>query len=459
MNEGDPGAAVTDWVASVRVEEDLPTAGELRVRWVHGSSEAPLSVSDLLAPRRAFWRRRAPAPPIADDRREKMEAGRSWHSRLIYALPREGAFEVRIRRAGISGRIDLLADVPVEVKTGTPVGTDRLIEARPDHVEQIVMYCGLSGALAGRIITLSPREGGALSVEAVDLTVPRPDRADAALRRRAGRIRAAVEAGRPGDLPACRWFGRRCEFQEARICDCTGAEPAPDPELLEQVGTTTARPDIAERWREALERAPAARSDLVVPRFRDLIYPRRRYFEATGAVALPEAVSAPRPRAAGADLYERLAAAVEGGPVGEIARLAPVRDEAEEEVPGFRGSPYLLRTSRAWTRVEARDAVRRFPQYALELGFRCAATGTDAGWVFLAFERAENEIDRVEALRYRFSEIDRFARMWDERGQRLGSAIRERSPGELASCPGWMQDDCPYRPGCACAGDPVRSQR
>jgi hypothetical protein len=447
------------WASAVQVAEDPALAQEVGQRASQSPAVSSISVSDLLAPRRAFWRRRAPATPIAEDRRGRMEAGRGWHSRLILALPHEGAFEVRVRRDGIAGRIDLLADVPVEVKTGSPVGVDRLLELRPDHVEQIAMYCALAGAPTGRIVTLSRGAEDSIDVQAVDLRVARPEAVAAAMRGRADRIRAAVHSGQVGDLPACRWFGRRCEFEEARVCDCNGSEPAPSREILDEVGPIDPRPDLEGRWRESLRAIPAESSPDSAPRFRDLIYSRRAYFDRTWTGPKAPSAGAPPPRPPGPDLYERLAEAVEGGPVGEVARLAPGGAKSEEEVPGFRGAPYLLKTSRARSRIEAGEAVARFPQYALELGFRCVATGTAEGRVFLAFERAERETDRFEVLHYRFAPIASFRQIWDERAARLEGAVSAGAPERLPPCPGWMYETCPYRTVCGCVAEPGRSQR
>jgi len=447
------------WRAAVRVEEEPLLAEEIGRRYATGSRELPISVSDLLAPRRAYWRRRGPAAPVDEERRERMDAGRSWHARLALALPGEGAFEVRVRRSGIAGRIDLLADIPVEVKTGAGVGAEHLAEQRPEHVEQIAMYCALTGSSAGRIVTLTPGAEGTVAAEAVDVSVPVPAAVDAEMRRRAAAIRTALREGQPAALPACRWFGRRCEFEAAKLCDCSGAEPAPSGEILEQVARFTARPEIEGRWSSALSRAPTEERAAAAGRFRDLLYPRRAYFERVAAPGAPgPAVPVPAPPTE-ATVYERLVGAVEGGPVGEVAQLPPRAPGPEEEVPGFRGLPYLLRTSRAWSRVRPADLVARFPQYAVELGFRCATTGTGEGRVFLAFERAERESDRFEVLRIRFDPIALFRTIGTGRAALLRAAIDAREPGRLPPCPGWMAEGCPYGATCGCADDPGRSQR
>ena len=76
------------------------------------------------------------------------------------------------------------------------------------------------------------------------------------------------------------------------------------------------------------------------------------------------------------DVYDGAVGVLEDGPVGEVHRLLERAGSPDEEVVGFRGVPYIVRTSRAWSRVAAERASARFPQYAVELGLRCAASGT-----------------------------------------------------------------------------------
>ncbi|HUJ78501.1 MAG TPA: hypothetical protein VLX64_05775 [Thermoplasmata archaeon] len=459
MSTPRPSDSPPSWAASVQVDEDPALAGQLLARFVRGSGLKPVTVSDLLAPRRAFWRRRAPGTTVDPERRERMEEGRAWHARLGEPLSAEGQFEVRVRRDGIVGRIDLLADVPVEVKTGVAVAAEELVAQRPDHVEQIAMYCALAGVRQGRIVTLTPAAEGSVGVEAIDVTIDDPGRVDRAMRERAEQLRAAVVSGTPAGLPACRWFRRRCEFQEAGLCDCTGNEGAEPGALLGRVVALDRRADVAERWAAALQaRLPAVETP-GTGRFRDLLYPRRAYFErTTPAALLPPAPVAPgAPEAA--SLYDRLIEAVEGGPVGEVARLPSAPGATGEEVTGFAGRPLLVRSSRAWSRIRPAEIVRRFPQYALELGFRCAATGTNEGLVIVGFERAGTDAERLEVLRIRFASLEPFAAIARARSHALAEAVGTGSGAGLPACPDWMFATCPYRDACGCGEVPGRSQR
>jgi hypothetical protein len=455
---GGSGSSPGVWSAGVTVSEDRSLESELRGRFGRSPPELGISVTDLLGPRRAFWRRFGGAAPVDEERLERMERGRSWHHQLPTHLPTEGRFEVRVRREGVIGRIDLLSDVPVEVKTGNAVGAESIAAERPEHVEQLAIYCLLTDRSEGRVVYLAPGNEGQVGIAALDMVFGSLDRIRSAVRSRRGSMLEAMRTVRPDELPACRWFGRGCEFQSAKVCDCTGTEPMPPSDLIDELTRVTPRPDVEARWKDGLGRAAPPAETPSLLRFRDLIYPRRTYFVSTAPA--PAGVAPARPPVPlTPDLYERLLGTIEGGVPGEVALLPSVAPGPEEDVVGFRGRPILVRTSRAWSRVDPRTAVARLPQYALDLGYRCASTGTSEGVVVLAFERAETDTDRLQVLRYQFHDPGAFAAQWDVEATRLREAIAAHDPQRLSPCPGWMYEDCPYRGECGCGPEPGRSQR
>ncbi len=441
---------------SVAVRDDPGLARELVDRFRRTGDRRSVSVSDLVAPRRAFWRRRAPPPPLSAERAAILSVGRGWHRAAGRLLSNEGRLEVRLRQGGISCRIDLLADVPVEIKTGgTPVGADVVAE-RPEHVEQLGMYCALLGQDRGRLVHVTLSDGRCRAVRATDVTFRDVGRLKADLRSREQAFRAAIEAGVGTGLPRCRWFGRGCEFQEAGACDCRGDEPTGTPEIREAVAAVTDRPEISDRWRRALAAAPAPAAG--PERFRELLYPRRAYFERVRGVGDEGPIAASAAPGA-TDLYRRLLETIESGPVGEVRQIPSGWDAPEEEVVGFRDAPILLRTSRAGARIDPRNVATRLPQYGLELGLRCAASGTALGRVIVGYERAETDADRLQVLEYRFEDVAGYARLAHERYRRLAEAIALGEPAGLEPCPGWMAAGCPYRGECGCEADGSRSQR
>jgi hypothetical protein len=369
-------------------------------------------------------------------------------------LGREGLLEARVRRDGLVGRVDILAELPVEVKTATSLADpESLAVQRPDHIEQLGMYCALVDRPSGRLVTLLTAGEALADVQVVDLAFGSPDRILTEMRRRADDLRAAWAERNVARLPRCPWYHRGCEFEEARMCECTGEEPSSSSAILDEAGPAARNEEVRARVRSALTESVSSGPGPTLSRFREAIYPRRAYFERARPPpeALPTAAPPPVPAAAPTpDLYARLSEALESGEPGEVARLVPRSEEPEEDVAGFRGRPLLTRTSRAWARLRPDELLARFPQYALELGMRCAVTGTGSGLVVLGFERAETDRDRVEVLEVRFGSLTPFSRWLRDRSRALARALREAAPTALPACPGWMVADCPYRLECGC---------
>src|SRR5271170_1715022 len=299
------------WRAAVSVREEVELSQLLTERMPRESAPRAVSVTDLIAPRRAFWRAVSPVQPDPT-RQHRLDIGRRWHRRLGVALSDEGALEVRVRRGGVVGRIDLLSDVPVEVKTSaSSVEPEQLRQARPDQVEQLAMYCALADRPSGRLVTLLTGEDGAGRIQAVDIGFGDTENIRTEMGRRADAIRAAWTEQRPSGLPACRWYGRGCEFQDAEVCDCTGSEPVDASSILSGVRAVTERTDIAGRIESRLHEIPTKIERPTIERFRDLLYPRRAYFERTTVEPIPE-FARPGPLEP-VDLYARLTEAVETG--------------------------------------------------------------------------------------------------------------------------------------------------
>lgn len=420
-------------------------------------------MTDLLALRRAYFRAVVPGVPIPPARQARLDQGRTVHRVVGSRLGREGLLEARVRREGIVGRIDILSEVPVEVKTaGSFVEPENLASVRPDHLEQLAMYCAIVGRPVGRLLTLLVGGKVVSDVQALDLSFRSPERILEEMRRRADLLWTAWATARPDALSRCPWFGRGCEFEAANACHCTGEEPIESSQILEEVSSIVAREDVRARVQGEIAGPLSSEEAPTLTRFREVLYPRRAFFERTApareTVPAPEggeSLTPSRPP----DLYGRLMEALESGPAGEVARIPPRAEEPEEDVAGFRGRPLLTRTSRAWARFRPEEIIARSPQYALELGFRCAVTGTDSGFLVLGFEKAETDTDRVQVLEVRFRTLTPFARRLREQSAALATALRERAPGRLEACPDWMVPDCPYRSECGCGTSGARSTR
>lgn len=447
------------WRRSVTVEAEGQLTEELGRRLEAASGLRSIGVTDLLAPRQAFWRLSTAPIAISPARQMRIESGRRIHRLLGPLFGPESALEVRVRRQGLAGRIDVLTDRPIELKTATlAIEPEQLVTDRPDHVEQLAMYCALLGRATGRLVTVIAPTEADVEVRTMDVRFANLDAVSSEMQRRAAALRAALTEGNPSDLPRCRWFDRGCEYRNGPTCDCTGREPENASVILPGVSEISARPEV-DRWlAPRLSDALRAARPAQITRFRELVYPRRTYFERAeeGPPVDRELAGPPAPPS---ELYGRLVEAIEAGPVGEVARLPSLAEEPEEEVTAFRGAPFLARTSRSWSAVSAERLVSQYPQYALELGFRCAATGTEAARVMVAYGRAVEPRDRVRVFRLRFTPVTTFARVWRARAAELERARERKTPATLPACPAWMFADCPYRAECGCGEGPDRSHR
>jgi len=446
---------LSDLVAHVRVAEDPSAARTLASRYPLPTEPRPVSVTDLLDPRRAFWRRLRGPAPIAPERELRMELGRAWHRRFGDVVAEGAALEVRLRRGGVSARIDVLSDVPTEVKTAAAAAEGAEPVVRPEHVEQLAIYCALAGRAVGRLVHITLPGAGSPAVHVSDLEFRDPGALEATIARREAQLRSAWAERTARALERCRWWGVGCEYRAAGLCDCRGDEPAPSEEIASQLVRRAPRPELAARWSALLARATVP-APSVPARFRDLVHPRRTYFRLTAGTAPAPFTS--RPAGAPLDGYERAVAALERGPVGELHRLRTDDRAPDDEVLAWKDRPVLVRSSRARARLAVDDVKARFPQYVVELGFRCAAVGASSGTVVVGFESAGPNDPAVQVFDLDFATAaDGFDRLWADRRDRLLAAREHGSPATLEACPAWMVRDCPYRDRCACGDE--RSQR
>ncbi|MGA8274761.1 MAG: hypothetical protein WB789_00920 [Thermoplasmata archaeon] len=444
-----------EWQGSVSVREDLDLAREITGRLRPPGTPRRTSVTDLLSLRPAFWRFTVGPPPVTAERERVLEGGRRLHRILGLVFAPKGELEVRVHDDRVQGRVDVLADRPIEIKTSaySPPSTDPVKE-RPDHADQVAMYSALLGVDAARLVYLQTSGDEVLAAGTFDLEFGSMEAVRNAMERRVRSLAAACAAGSSAGLPRCPWYARGCEFRAAGICDCTGEEAVADPVTQEAGTRVTPRKDLTLLLEEAVRARLTVSRPAAIRRFRDLLYPRRAYFESTSP-----APAGPGPSfEAETDTYSRLVEALDTGPLGEATRLPTLADEPDEEVGGFRGAPVLVRTSRSSQRHDPQTVVERSPQYALQLGFRCVATGTDRGRLVLGYEKAK-EVERVQVLEYRFEPSRTFSRLWRARTRRLEAARTLGDPNSLDACPAWMFEQCPYRDRCGCGTSAGRSQR
>ncbi|HZH81110.1 MAG TPA: hypothetical protein VFD68_07385, partial [Gemmatimonadales bacterium] len=109
-----------------------------------------ISVTDLVNPRQAFHQRARPDIQPDPERKQAMLAGTGFHEVFGRAVSTEEFVEQFIEFQGVVGKIDIYEDIPVELKTTASLPTG-LAAARASYVDQLGMYCTMTGRDAGRL--------------------------------------------------------------------------------------------------------------------------------------------------------------------------------------------------------------------------------------------------------------------------------------------------------------------
>ncbi|MCI4337396.1 MAG: hypothetical protein L3K17_09490 [Thermoplasmata archaeon] len=442
-------AVEPDWRATVRLQlrEELlqgrpsATGGVIEPRTVR--------VTELLDLRSAYYRRRHPLPP-SEEQRLRLEDGRELHAQLGALLASgDDNLEVRVRREGIVGQIDLVEDVPIELKTtGSLPELGSLAGARPQYVEQLAMYCALTQNPRGRLWVVRTEAGAAIEGVAVDVEFRDIEAIWGEMLRRADQLRLSEASASPAGLPRCPWFERGCEFRAAAICACSGTEE-PLPALGDRHLVRFAADDARTAGLQAAVRAAPNPRETVVRKYADLLFPRRTYFQRTSPS--PEGPPPSWQRSAARDeLYRDIVEWIESGALGTVTRRRALHGPIAEPVPCLSGAPYLIKISRSARRGTPSGLLSAQPHYFLELGLRCAAVGAGRGWLILGYELSPTFAEAVWPLEVTFDPLALVADVGRSREQALREALSSARSGELVACPGWMFRDCAYKDRCAC---------
>ncbi|MCI4332924.1 MAG: hypothetical protein L3K01_04245 [Thermoplasmata archaeon] len=439
-------------IAALRpqVEEAPELAAELLGRFRTHPPVRGVTVTELLDPRAAYWRSVHPVPATAEEE-SRLREGQQLHERLGRYLVPARAREVRVRRNGVVGRIDVLDDRPVELKsTATPPKPDDdLRTSRPSYLEQLAMYGALTEHAEGRLIVVGSGEVAPNSVRVWDVGFGRLDRIEAEMTLRASALREARERHDPMGLPRCAWFERGCSYRAAGVCGCVGSEPPLPTTILDEVGPPKGNPAEADRIGSWLATATSDAGSFA--RFRELAYPRRAFFDERrdpAGASEPSKFGTP-----GDETWSALQAVLEGGPPGELEFRHADSGEPAEAVAVFRNEPCLVKSTRSLRPVPADRVVAERPHYLLELGLRCAALGTTSGYLFTGLERVPSDGPWIHAQRVRFESGEVLRSLLERRERDLTASRISGNPASLPACPRWMYDGCPHRDVCGCAAD------
>jgi hypothetical protein len=406
-----------------------------------------ISVTDLVNPRQAFYQRARPDIQPDPERKQAMLAGTGFHEVFGRAVSTEEFVEQFVEFQGVVGKIDIYEDVPVELKTtaSLPPG---LGAARASYLDQLGMYCTMTGRDAGRLFVykraLYGRPG---ALRAFDVRYRDLRSIEHEMVRRRDLFREALAKNDPGGLPRCEWFDLSCDFKG--VCGCATAAP-----LTRVVPAAAVR--IAENA-ELVGAMTALLTDSPKPgpqlRLNDLVFPRRAVVERQAALEpkVDEEDQGPDLDAALAGMErlgfgDALKDAIWYGVPGAFARIPVSLRSLKGRVGTFRGVPTIFRSNRRTKLVDRSQLVEEFPYYFDRIAFECALSGHQTGRVVIYYEAVKEE---------KFMVYDVFFRNLDEilaeADRRLTLLESGAAADQLPPCePSWMPNYCPHAARCAC---------
>jgi len=409
-----------------------------------------ISVTDLLNLKQAYFKRKYPeiVPPL--EKQQLMWAGTGFHNIFGSAVSSEEYLEQFVEAEGIVGKIDIYDKIPVEVKTTFSLtDTSDLLKQRPSYIEQLGIYCAMVNAHEGEII-IYQRQGGELPLFAPLLVYhvrfPDLEAIKEEMRLRRDLLIQALISNDPGNLPACPWLNKQCDYSQ--VCDCKDSLIPPSYKIAELAREIRIDNVTCEQLLDKIG------GPQPFPSFRinDLVFPCKAYFKrlkSQEAASSEEELQQEKEEQLRAmderGFIDVLRDALRYGNPGEVQRT-PVRDTSlADMVQIWQESPIILRDPKFSSLVERERLSRTFPHYFLRLGFECALTEHPKGRLLLYYSRVPSEDAKLMVYDVNFRNLDAIKTEALHRVELLEKAM---SPLQLAKCPSWLCSYCEYKSEC-----------
>ena len=408
-----------------------------------------ISVTDLTNLKQSYFRRKCPeiVPPL--EKQQLMWAGTGFHRTFGSAVSSEEYLEQFVEAEGIVGKVDIYDRIPVEVKTTSkPVDADNLLQQRPTYVEQLGMYCAMVNAHDGEIIVYQRQMEESSSTSPLlvyHVTFADLDAVRSEMRRRRNLLLEALISSDPGNLPACMWFNRQCDY--SRVCDCeTTSQKA-----AHEIAALASEIYLDSTTCQQLLSKMAKPHPPHVFRINDVVFPRKAFFERMKA---QEAAQAAEVREEKEEylrsmdergFLDALRDSLRYGAPGEAQRI-PVRHAALADlVQIWQNMPTILRDPKFSSLVERERLPRTFPHYFLRLGFECALTDHARGRLVTYYVKVPKEDAKLMVYDVTFRNLDAIRA---EALRRVGSLETASTALQLPKCPSWLCSYCDYRLAC-----------
>lgn len=435
------GWSISRHVGSIEAHRSL--RDDLLAKVKAPSRRRRISVTDLLNPRHSYFKRLHPEIVPTLKQQQFMWSGSGFHDDFQRAVSKEEYVEQFVEWEGVVGKIDIYENYPLELKTtGRSFDPVDLPGLRPSYIEQVGMYCAMTGHDRGHLVIYSrdaKNGGGALRAYELFFTDVEAIRAE--IRRRRDLLTAALERNDPSALPRCTRYGYGCEYES--LCDCARAPPF-SPDIVEKLAGIRELPEMAAEIGEKLRTRPPAPL-----RLGDLVFPRKAYFRQK---AEEREVEEEMESMEEQGMLKTLKSILFRGAEGGVSKVPVAVGEVRDRVTFYRGLPVLLRTPGFPEPVDRSRLVSVWPHYFERLALECALSGHERGRLVLYYKEVEEELAKLLVYEVGFRDLPAVRAEFEARAAALSRALRSGEFRSLPACPAWMAKSCRFSPGCECGG-------
>jgi len=408
-----------------------------------------ISVTDLTNLKQAYFKRKHPeiAPPL--EKQQLMWKGTGFHKIFGFAVSSEEYLEQFVEAEGIVGKIDLYENVPVEVKTTSPLAKgESLLQQRPTYIEQVGMYCAMVNVGEGEIVIYERQgaeESGGVPLTTYHVAFPDLEAVREEMRHRRDLLIQALISNDPSNLPVCAWFGRGCDY--SAVCDCSTSSVSSSHKIAELAGKVQIDEVTRQQLLDMLGKPKPPR----LLHANDLVFPRKAYFERRKSVeTVSEGKVAEEQGEYLRSMEERgfvgaLKDIIRYGSPGEVENMLVQYASLSDLVQLRQGLPTMVRTPKFQSLVERERLPSSFPHYFYRLGFDCALTDHPKGRLFLYYANVSEENAKLMVYDVSFRNLGDIKA---EAIRRIELLERATSPAQLPRCPSWMCPYCEYRDEC-----------
>ncbi len=188
-------------------------------------------VTQLSNPIQAYWDIKGKAVKKSAELRRKLSLGTQlhavagvWFSKLPDFLIEEGKIDgAYVDVVGVRGSLDFwIGNSIFELKTKEkiPETIEEIIEEYPNDLEQLVFYSALHPSYPKENYLVYMKDSAPYNILVFKITVKNHNNIKNIIRSRIKLLNEAVESDDPSKLGRCRYYNKKCPYNENKICNC-----------------------------------------------------------------------------------------------------------------------------------------------------------------------------------------------------------------------------------------------